>query len=535
MSISIAPIWVYIIFNKKGNEQLIDEVIILSTMILTLGFVDKYIYMLLFLIIVVIQSFLYNKYYYLFTSFLVVLYSIYKTSDYTFASIQIFAYIGYLLNKYIKKKNNSDGLEFIMDDINSNVVKFCNFITTFSNSSNNIEYEKNVSECVRILIENFRSKCKNRNICYAERKYKTYIFLKEILSKKEQANSENDLKEFFSCLYYFDITKKALLLQNQYDLLKQSKEIDFKLYGVCYSVQNYFISLFEKASPGILKILNFQKILNDNDLKYDKCEHSIISENRFQFKVYSSNKTVREKIENEALAYFSKNDVTIENNDCFVHIYPRKKFKVLCDSATLSHNNCNVSGDNFLFKTINASNFICALSDGMGSGLYANQLSQQTLKMVDQITECSIDFETSLEILNNFFKTKDSLDSYATLDFVDVNLSNGVLNLYKMGSSTTYILRDDIIIPIYNNNLPFGINDLITKEQYILKENDLIILVSDGVNDYIDEAKLISFIEKLKDESPHRIVYEILQKIYYENGKQIKDDMSCIVLKMKNC
>ena len=59
--------------------------------------------------------------------------------------------------------------------------------------------------------------------------------------------------------------------------------------------------------------------------------------------------------------------------------------------------------------------------------------------MVDKITSCSIDFETALEILNNFFKTKDVLDSYATLDFVDINLSSGKLNLYKKTNSREFV------------------------------------------------------------------------------------------------
>jgi stage II sporulation protein E len=217
-----------------------------------------------------------------------------------------------------------------------------------------------------------------------------------------------------------------------------------------------------------------------------------------------------------------------------IYIHPVKKYKVIYDSATLSLNNCQISGDNLLIKTINESNFLCALSDGMGSGFYAYQLSQETLKMVDNITNCNISFDAALQILNNFFKTKDLSDSYATLDLVNINLTDGILDLYKLGSSTTYISRGDKIIPIYNNNLPFGISDLVTKEEYGIADNDLIILVSDGINDYIDEGLLVKFIETIKDELPHKIVYEILQKIYYENKNQIKDDMSCIAIKIKS-
>ena len=85
---------------------------------------------------------------------------------------------------------------------------------------------------------------------------------------------------------------------------------------------------------------------------------------------------------------------------------------------------------------------------------------------------------------------------------------------------------------LYNNNLPFGINDFITKEEYRLEKGDLIVLVSDGINDYIDERVLINYIENLKNELPHKIVYEILQKIYYDNGNKIQDDMSCVAIKI---
>ena len=74
---------------------------------------------------------------------------------------------------------------------------------------------------------------------------------------------------------------------------------------------------------------------------------------------------------------------------------------------------------------------------------------------------------------------------------------------------------------------------MITKEEYSISDGDLIILVSDGINDYISEDVLIKYIETLKNEAPHKIVYEILQKIYYENGNSIKDDMSCVAVKIK--
>ena len=330
------------------------------------------------------------------------------------------------------------------------------------------------------------------------------------------------------------MSEKALQLQKQYDLIPELETDNLKVYGICSSVQNYFISMFEKISPKMIKLINFKKLLVEQNILFTQFESQIINETTFLFKISAKKESDLIVIKNTADTYFKKNNinVTIINNN--VLIYPIKKYKVSYDSASLSLNNCQISGDNMLIKNINETSFLCALSDGMGSGFHAYQLSQETLKMVDNITKCNISFDASLQILNNFFKTKDLSDSYATLDLLNINLTDGTINLYKLGSSTTYISRGDKIIPIYNNNLPFGISDLITKDEFSAEDGDLIILVSDGINDYIEEKSLIKYIETIKDEPPHKIVYDILQKIYYENKSQIKDDMSCIAVKIKS-
>ena len=424
-------------------------------------------------------------------------------------------------------------MEFVLEDMNNNISNFCNFLNHFSSITYNNDYEKRVSEAIKILIETFCITCKNRSSCYASKKIKTYIYLKNLLTKKDQINSQNIRGEFFDCKYYFIMAEKALQLQKQYCLLPKSNIDDLKVVGICSSVQNYFISVFEKISPPIIRLISFKKILIDQNIGFYHFDYSITDKDRFQFKIYSKKLTDLYIISDIAKSYFKKYNVNVDLRENYVCIYPIKHFKVIHDSASLSLNNCQISGDNILIKTTNDVNFICALSDGMGSGYNAYQLSQETLKMVDNITNCNINFDTSLQILNSFFKTRDLSDSYATLDLVDIDLVNGVLNLYKLGSSTTYISRGNKIIPIYNNNLPFGISDLITKEEYRIVDGDLIVLVSDGINDYINENVLIKFIESIQNEAPHKIVYEILQKIYCENQNTIKDDMTCVAIKIK--
>lgn len=525
LSLTILPALLLDTFKKGVNVQYVNELLILTIFILNLKYTNPYILLTLYTVSIGCVALLYTKPYYIITSFFIMGFALFSTNNFIFLFFQIIAYLSYLFNNIIAKKQAIDGLEFIIDDINQNVSNFLSFTTNFLDTLSNKEHEKKISNSIKILIENYCFKCRNKSYCFAEKKMDTYIFFKRALTTKKHLE--------FNCLHYQDLINKAASLANEYELYNEENLTDFKLENVCYSIQNYFLSLFEKATPKILYILNFKKILIEKNINFTTFTHNILNDEKFQLKIFAKKKQSLYEIKELAENYFDAKKIFIQIKDNYILISPKKIYKVIYDFATLSHNNCQISGDNFLFKNINDSNFICALSDGMGSGYYAYQISQQTLKMVDKITECSIDFETSLEILNNFFKTRDALDSYATLDFVDINLTTGILNLYKMGSSTTYILRDEKIVPIYNNNLPFGISDLIIKEEYKLKDNDLIILVSDGVTDYISEEALTDFIERLKNESPHKIVYEILQKIYYENNNQIKDDMSCVVLKLK--
>lgn len=530
----IIPVLLINIYRESISKQLTYEVLFLSISILGIGYINTYIFLIVSFVFILAQSILFDKPYYIVTAFLITIYGVVKTENILYTLIQLFAYLGYLFN-YLKTNKNSNGqLEFILEDINNNVTSFCNFLNHFSQITYNSDYEKKLSSAINILIESYCLTCKNKSVCYANKKLKTYIYLKDLLTKKGQANP-NETKDFFECKHYFFMREKAQQLQNQYNLISGTKIEDLKIYGVCNSVQNYFISLFEKITPKMLILINFKKMLVDKNINYTSFYHSITNESVYEFKIYANSTNDLIAIYEVSVSYFKKMNANVDKRDGYIAIYPKKKFKVIYDFASLSLNNCQISGDNILFKTLSDVNFVCALSDGMGSGYRAYQLSQDTLKMVDNITNCNISFETSLQIINNFFKTRDLADSYATLDLVDINLVDGILNLYKLGSSTTYISRGDKIIPIYNNNLPFGISELIIKEEYSIANGDLIILVSDGISDYINEDVLIQYIETLKNELPHKIVYEILQKIYYDNGNKIKDDMSCVAIKIKNC
>ena len=128
-------------------------------------------------------------------------------------------------------------------------------------------------------------------------------------------------------------------------------------------------------------------------------------------------------------------------------------------------------GDNYLVKELNNSKFIAAISDGMGKGYLANEESNSTLKLVDEVTNVDISTSTSLQILNTFYFIQDYLEKYSTLDFVEIDRNKGEVLFYKMGATTSYLFhKDGSFEKIENENLPFGIEEIIETKNHMMSK-----------------------------------------------------------------
>ncbi|MDD4001038.1 MAG: SpoIIE family protein phosphatase, partial [Bacilli bacterium] len=217
----------------------------------------------------------------------------------------------------------------------------------------------------------------------------------------------------------------------------------------------------------------------------------------------------------------------------YIYIVPKINYDVEYGYGSIAQEGNNVCGDNYLIKQLNNSRLIAAISDGMGKGYLANQESGNTLKFVDEITNTAITSATGLQILNTFYFIQDYLEKYSTLDYLEIDRSKGELTFYKMGASSSYIFhQDNTFDKVINSGLPFGIEEIIEAKKYPLKDEDLIIMGSDGIfENIIDEQELETFINGVKHLSPQKITYEILNFARSHKTKTL-DDISIISLKI---
>lgn len=174
---------------------------------------------------------------------------------------------------------------------------------------------------------------------------------------------------------------------------------------------------------------------------------------------------------------------------------------------------------------------IFSLSDGMGVGKDAKEESSFTLKVLKGILDTGMDLKNGISLINSLLKVKNRYETYATLDLVSINKKNLKAHFFKNGSMHSYIYSslENRLIEINSSSLPVGIVDYVysSSSLYKLRNNDYIIMFSDGLKEDIDGME--GFFRQINEYNPSIIAREIAMR--FKNNKE-SDDVSVIVIKI---
>ena len=165
----------------------------------------------------------------------------------------------------------------------------------------------------------------------------------------------------------------------------------------------------------------------------------------------------------------------------------------------------------------------------MGNGHNAYLESAQTLDLLKRLLSYNFSLKTTLRLLENIYEIKCEYDSYATLDVLAINTSNMKLNLYKLGSTSTYIIHNYEIRIYENKSLPYKLDEINSSYEIEYFKGDTIILASDGISDFITmrDLKSIDY-----NKSSSEILNDITNILKQKENNELKDDASLIVIKV---
>ena len=207
---------------------------------------------------------------------------------------------------------------------------------------------------------------------------------------------------------------------------------------------------------------------------------------------------------------------------------------------TKTKNKSEISGDNNTIIKLEDGKYMLAISDGMGSGKQANKSSNTVISMLKKLLTSGFNKEVSIGLINSSVNLNSNEETYATIDLGIVDLSTGNMEFVKNGACPTFIKSKNKVEIIKSVSFPAGMLEKIDLVVYDkdLKENDIIIMCSDGIlesNTEYDnkEIWLKNLLENIETDDIQKIANIIMQEAV-DNGLGVaKDDMTVIVAKME--
>ena len=144
-----------------------------------------------------------------------------------------------------------------------------------------------------------------------------------------------------------------------------------------------------------------------------------------------------------------------------------------------------------LFRSADGRSF-ALLSDGMGSGRNAAELSGICTVFLQKMLSAGGDTGVILKMLNDFLVAGPAGESSATVDLLELDLYTGEGIFWKSGAAPTFILREGNLLRLSSRTAPAGIlpEADVQKTEFQLYHGDVVVMLSDGVADEGEELDL---------------------------------------------
>ena len=242
------------------------------------------------------------------------------------------------------------------------------------------------------------------------------------------------------------------------------------------------------------------------------------------------------KVLEEKMCVIEEKSVKKENCTKYVFLSDDKYILDIGHSIAIK-DNMPVSGDSILNTKLKDGKYLIAISDGMGSGPEARKSSQIVTSMLKRLLNSGFERNTSISLINSSLLNV-SDEVFATLDIAIIDLYKGTIEFIKNGACPTYIKNSKRTQVIKSRTLPTGVVKEVSADVFDkdIEENDLIVMVSDGILDsnieYKNKELWVKYlIEDINILNPQKVADIILNESIDNNFGKVKDDMSVIVCK----
>ena len=192
------------------------------------------------------------------------------------------------------------------------------------------------------------------------------------------------------------------------------------------------------------------------------------------------------------------------------------------------------SGDTHSVLRLSEDKFLIALSDGMGSGEKAQNLSSASLSLIESFYKAGLESSLILNTVNKLLAINCE-DNFTALDVSVIDLKTCRADFIKYGSPYGFVVNPTGIRIIEGNTLPLGILEDLSPSvcSLNLNEGDIILLISDGISDaFGSSGDIIEYLKTVPALNPKSLSDGILEKAISLCGGSHKDDMTALAVRI---
>ncbi len=229
-----------------------------------------------------------------------------------------------------------------------------------------------------------------------------------------------------------------------------------------------------------------------------------------------------------------KDKSDIGENKCYMSFAKSADYDAVFGIAKATKDGSDISGDTHSVVRISDKKFLLALSDGMGSGEYAESVSSASLSLIESFYKAGLNSELILSTVNKLLAINTE-DSFTALDVSVIDLNDCSADFIKYGSPYGFIVGDGGVRIIEGNSLPLGIIDELKPSvaNALLADGDVIVLVTDGISDaFGSSGDVIDFLRSVSAKNPQTLADQLLKRAVELNDGEHRDDMTVLAVRV---
>ena len=229
-----------------------------------------------------------------------------------------------------------------------------------------------------------------------------------------------------------------------------------------------------------------------------------------------------------------KDKCDVSENKCYLIFGRTAEYDAIFGVSKTKKDGSEISGDTHSVIRISSDKFLLALSDGMGSGKNAENISSASLSLIESFYKAGLNSNLILSTVNKLLAINTE-DSFTALDVSVIDLNDATADFIKYGSPYGFIVSDNGVKIIEGNSLPLGIIDELKPSvaSASLEDGDVIVLVTDGISDaFGSSGDIIDYLRSVPAKNPQTLADGLLSKAVQLSNGERKDDMTVLAVRI---